>query len=321
MNLKKMYEVARKISKKTHRLTISILIDMVYCATKYGAGYMDYFEFEFYLLNKQERKTFLTSSMNNQIIATYNNKAFFKKFSDKIVFNTLFEKYLNREFLDLQNNDFVEFQKFCKNKKRIVGKVVDACGGKGIDFYDIEDNTDLKQCFQTLKNRKQYLVEEEITQHPLMRKLYSKSINTLRVISFLTEEKEVVILNIILRIGNGGYVDNFSSGGMYTFVSKDGKILIPAIDEKGCVYEIHPISNTKLVGFSLPKFQEVLDLVKEIAQVIPEVRYVGWDIAIGNDGPILIEGNEFSGVFQMKPSLSNKKEGLVLEYKKYMDIF
>lgn len=319
MQWKNMFDIAKKISKITHKPSAWILIDIVYSALKYGAGYMDYFEFEFYLLNKKERKTFLTSTINNQIIATYNEKKYFENFSNKIKFNQIFQKYLNHDFIDVKNSSFEEFQKFCEKKKTIVGKVVDACGGKGIDFYEI-NKKNLKQIYETLLAKKQYLVEEVIVQHNKMNELYEKSINTLRIISFLTEDNEVVILNAILRIGNGGKVDNFSSGGMYTFIDDEGKVLLPAIDELGKVYEIHPITNTKIVGFQIPQFEKVKELVQKIAKKIPEVRYVGWDIAVGNDGPILIEGNEFSGVFQMKPSLSKKKEGLIVKYKKYMDI-
>jgi len=321
MNWKMMIQIAKKISIKVKKPTLWILIDMIFCASKYGAGYMDYFEFEFYLLTKEERKTFLTSAINNQIIATYNDKKYFDKFSDKVQFNEIFQTYLQHNFIDLQNVDFEKFRTFCKDKKKIVGKVVDSCGGKGIDFYDVANSKKLKETYSELLNKKQFLVEEAIVQHPKMNELYSGSVNTLRIISFLTDDQEVVILNIILRIGNGGVVDNFSSGGMYTFVSQDGQILLPAIDEQGNIYERHPITNTKLVGYQIPEFEKVKNLVKILGKIVPEVRYVGWDIAVGPTGPILIEGNEFSGVFQMKPSLSGKKEGLLPKYKKYMDIF
>ena len=34
-------------------------------------------------------------------------------------------------------------------------------------------------------------------------------------------------------------------------------------------------------------------MVKEAALKIPELRYIGWDIAITDNGPVLIEGNEY----------------------------
>ncbi len=312
-------DVVKKIAKKTNRSKIVIFFDCIWCGFRYGAGYMDYFEFEFYLLKGKERKTYLTSTINNKIIAKYNDKQYTKVFKDKILFNQTFKEYIHRDFIDLQKSSFEEFQTFLKGKEKIIGKVIDECGGKGIKIYEQKDYK-AEELYQELRKNKQYLVEECITQHEKMNSLYAKSVNSLRMISFIRDDGEVEILNIVLRIGNGGEVDNFSSGGMYTFVGLDGKVLIPAIDEKGHIYEYHPISNTKISGFQIPDFETVIKYVKVLAKVEPHVRYVGWDIAVTKDGVDVIEGNEYSGVFQMKPSISHKKEGLLPLYKKYMDI-
>lgn len=46
-----------------------------------------------------------------------------------------------------------------------------------------------------------------------------------------------------------------------------------------------------MLGFEIPKFQEVKRVVKEIANLSPKARIVGWDIAITDKGISLIEGN------------------------------
>ena len=58
----------------------------------------------------------------------------------------------------------------------------------------------------------------------------------------------------------------------------------------------------------------------ELGKVNDKVRYIGWDIAISKDGPVLIEGNPFSGIFQVKPSISGIKTGDLPNFRKYMDI-
>ena len=46
-----------------------------------------------------------------------------------------------------------------------------------------------------------------------------------------------------------------------------------------------------------------MEEAKKAALVCPEVGYVGWDIAVTPDGPVLVEGNEFPGhcLYQLPP--------------------
>ena len=108
---------------------------------------------------------------------------------------------------------------------------------------------------------------------------------------------------------------------MYTFVSNTGDVYVDAIDQADNIYAKHPISQVDIVGFRVPMFQEAVNMVKECAKVIPEVAYVGWDVAISKNGPVIVEGNCFPGVYQVKPSFSEKKEGLIPKYNEIMKIF
>ena len=316
LDYKNMFRIAKKISKKTHKNKFLIIIDMIKCGFKYQAGYYDYLEFEFYLLNDKQRNTYLTRGKNNEIIRKYNNKEKAYQFDDKQVFNKLFKQFLGREYINLGNN-LEEFKQFLKNKKEIIVKPLDGEGGKGVE--KIKVNSDIEKLYQKLINNNQTLVEEVIKQHKQMNKLYDKSVNTLRMFTFVKDGK-AYFLQAILKIGNGGVIDNFSSGGMYTFVDNNGVVLASAIDQDDNYFEKHPLTNEKIVGFQVPLFNEAVELVKKAALIVPDMAYVGWDVAIGEDKPILVEGNWFPGVFQMKPSFKENKDGILTLYKKYMDI-
>ena len=135
------------------------------------------------------------------------------------------------------------------------------------------------------------------------------------------KDGKAYFLQAVLKIGNGGVVDNFSSGGMYTYVDDNGTVFVEAIDQADNIFYTHPISKTQIVGFKVPMFNEAVELVKQCAHVVPQVAYVGWDVAIGENGPEVIEGNAYPGIFQIKSSLSNKKEGLIPKYNAIMNIF
>lgn len=314
--IKSIFNIVEKIHNKTHKCRLFLFIDIVYCSIKYGAGPYDYQEFEFYNLNSKERKTYLTRVKNNAIVRMFNNKEIAKKFDDKVEFNKIFNKYLKRDWLYLDNN-YEEFVKFCGSKKDFIAKPVGGSGGEGIELIKV-DKKNYKKTYEYLISNNKLLVEEKIIQNKKIGMLNKTSVNTFRIVSFF-DGKETHILNVVFKIGNGGVTDNFSSGSMYTFV-RDGKIIVPAIDRDDNIFYEHPISKINIVGYEIPNYDKAIDLVKECSKKIPEVKYVGWDVAITDSDAVIIEGNCFPGVYQIKPSFVKEKVGLIPIFEKAMKI-
>ena len=320
-NYKDAYARAKILKKKYGGNAFLIWCDMVMCGALYGAGYIDYDEFEFNLLNRKQRKTYLTRGKNNEIIKQFNDKTQFHIFENKDEMYEKYNKFLKRKWMILNEQNFQEFLKFFQENKVIIVKPLDGEGGKGIEKFEYKNEEDAKTIYNSLLYKKQLLVEECIKQHPEMNKLYSKSVNTLRMFTFY-KDGQSYFLQAILKSGNGGVVDNFSSGGMYTYVDENGVVFAEAIDQQDNIFYEHPISKVKIVGFKVPKFKEAVEMVKEAAKVVPEIGYIGWDVAISENGPVIVEGNCFPGVFQLKPSLSaEKKEGIIPKYNRVMKIF
>ena len=314
--IKSIFNIVEKIHNKTHKCRLFLFIDIVYCSVKYGAGPYDYQEFEFYNLNSKERKTYLTRVKNNAIVRMFNDKEIAKKFDDKVKFNKIFNKYLKRDWLYLDNN-YEEFVKFCESKKDFIAKPVGGFGGEGIELIKV-DKKNYKKTYEYLVSNNKLLIEEKIIQNKKIGMLNKTSVNTFRIVSFF-DGKETHILNVVFKIGNGGVTDNFSSGSMYTFV-RDGKIIVPAIDRDDNIFYEHPISKINIVGYEIPNYDKAIDLVKECAKKVPEVKYVGWDVAITDSDAVIIEGNCFPGVYQIKPSFVKEKVGLIPIFEKAMKI-
>ncbi len=319
MDYRSLVKTARAVSKKTKRPLPAVMKDIVHCGMKYQAGYNDYLEFEFYLLNEEQRATYLTRGKNNDIIKRYNDKTYEHFFEDKIEFNNTFKSYVNREFMDLKTASFEDFRRFVARNPKIIAKPSGGLGGEGVDKYSVKDYVDVKKMYDTIMANKQDLIETFVVQHDELNRLYPKSVNTMRMFTFVKDGKGH-FLQAILKIGNGGVVDNFSSGGMYTFTDDEGVVDVPAIDKADIQYTVHPITGTDIIGFRVPMFREAVKLVERAAEVIPQIAYVGWDVAISDKGPVIIEGNSFPGVFQRRASFSKDKTGVIPRYREYMDI-
>ena len=107
---RQFFSIINEIHKKTKKCRLCIFFDIVKTVIKYGNGYMDYFEFEFYLLNDEERQTYITAYINNNIVKKYNDKEEMKKFDDKIIFNNAYKEFLKRDFIDLNTSSLDEFK-------------------------------------------------------------------------------------------------------------------------------------------------------------------------------------------------------------------
>ena len=41
--------------------------------------------------------------------------------------------------------------------------------------------------------------------------------------------------------------------------------------------------------------KEAIELTKKAALLVPELGYIGWDVAISDKGPVIVEGNDIPG--------------------------
>jgi hypothetical protein len=54
----------------------------------------------------------------------------------------------------------------------------------------------------------------------------------------------------------------------------------------------HPDSGIVFEGFAIPFYHEAVAMAKELQRRFYGLRSIGWDIAIGTEGPIIVEGND-----------------------------
>lgn len=173
-----------------------------------------------------------------------------------------------------------------------------------------------------IREKKLVVLEHVQAQHPDMARLHPQSVNTMRICTDLVDG-QVHIAYITLKMGRGGGVcDNSGQGGILCRVDIDtGKICSPATDDYFNVFDKHPDTGIPLVGYQLPMIEEAKALACQAALEIPEVGHVGWDMAIGPDGPAIIEGNDFPGtdLCQLAP-FCPEKTGLWPYYKELLHL-
>lgn len=60
----------------------------------------------------------------------------------------------------------------------------------------------------------------------------------------------------------------------------------------GTVAFQHPDTGVRFEGFVLEEYQQALRLACEAHRMFYHTEFIGWDVAMTEDGPVFIEGND-----------------------------
>lgn len=320
----KMNTAIKTVHERSGKNRVKIFFDMLWCAKRYGAGYYDYQIFQFYNMNKEQRKTFVTRLISKKLITAMNNPEYYHVLENKDEFYELYKDYIGRGFLKLEGASKEEVKSFCDSREYIFCKLQDAECGHGCERLKISDFKDFDELYKYLQEKKFCTIEDNIVQHPAMSKLYSNAVNSMRVITLIGNDGEPHVLYMVQKMGkDGSIIDN---NCLFTPVDMEtGKLKYPAHSGdtvKGIIYEEHPNTKVKLVGYEIPFAKQAAEMCKKAAMLYPQIRYVGWDVAITENGPVIIEGNTYCAHdFWQLPPHTPDKIGMLPTIMKYVPDF
>jgi len=296
-SLKRMVRNAKYVHADKGVSGVLVFFDMIYSFARYHVGYLDYVIFGFADIGHDKRKTYMVMDDNLHYAQKYNAPEAAAIFNDKSRFCETFKKYLHRSFMDLRDekNTAEKLADFCRGQKAVFVKEPVSFGGLGVQKIDLKDDTDYESLYKYLTENKLFHVEELICQHEGMEKISPRSVNTIRICT-VQHGGKANFMYALVRMGNGKVVDNATSGGMYSLVQPDGTLSKLAFCDKAATYyDKHPQSGIPFENFPIPFFKEAVEMCKEASFVVPTMEYVGWDVAITPEGPVLVEGNNIPG--------------------------
>jgi len=176
---------------------------------------------------------------------------------------------------------------------KIVFKAADGKCGVGVEILKTADFT--ADSILAFMEKNQFdLVEEFIIQHPKLQALSPSAVNTVRIFTQLNDRNQVEILGSRQRISVNSPVDNMAAGNMAAPIDEQtGKVSGVAVYSDITKHDQakHPVTAIDIIGFEIPFWKEILEMVHEAALLHPQNRSIGWDIVVTEKGPGFIEGN------------------------------
>lgn len=171
-------------------------------------------------------------------------------------------------------------------------------GGVGAFRLDQEDalnSSKINDVFQAVFS-KDYIIQQTIVQHPVLNNISPYAINTVRVDTYKPIDQPSRVMSALVRFGRAGHVvDNISgSSGFFVVLDlethhlKSPGIQLAYIGNQ--VVTHHPDTKEPFGEVCVPYVEELIELVNKATELSGD-RLIGWDVCIGVNGPIIIEGN------------------------------
>ncbi|MEM6925337.1 MAG: sugar-transfer associated ATP-grasp domain-containing protein [Myxococcota bacterium] len=139
------------------------------------------------------------------------------------------------------------------------------------------------------------LLQEVMQHHRELERLAGPAISSVRVLVTVEAEGPRVIGAMWKIIGGEQIADNaWRPGNLLASLDHRTGAVTRVVKADGTdVEEVshHPTTSEKLLGVTLPHWDDVTALCTRYAALSPKVRFQGWDVAICDDGPRLVEAN------------------------------
>lgn len=293
-------QIEKYMSDRTPDEKEKVRQDIVTMAMRYRFSPEEYFCYHFEHLSEEQRKKFISDLNRIDFCERLNKAKNLAIFDDKLRSAEVFSKYYGRDLCGVKSHrDMEKFFEFVKKHPKFMFKPLTGTCGAGIKIIDLSDMSEEERKVEserlvdanTSGKSDGFVVEELIVQTPEMAQFHDNSLNTVRIATVRFDSGAEPIA-AFFRTGRGGnIVDNAGAGGVFGTIELESGVIDAVGDEYGNSYETHPDTNIAIKGFTIPRWNEAVAMAKELAAIVPTNRYAGWDLALTENGWVMVEGN------------------------------
>lgn len=293
---------------------LRVFLDQLLHTIKYGRPNAYYFPYGFDIKNFRKteeyvdyslfmrRRRIMNDKTNFSPIVVLRDKSLFGIVADAYGISTPFNYgiiessrlYLFAEKKNYDINSWMNGKTIDAFMKKIDGECADGVYHIQVGKDGVKNRLDMAKITKSGR----WLLQSAITnQHKCISALHPKSINTIRLVTVWNNRtNEVEILSGVLRIGKGdNEVDNWAVGGISVGINIENSTLREYGYYKpgfGTKIVKHPDSQIVFKDYPIPYLKAAIEDAKIFHRHLSGIHSIGWDIAITEDGPCFVEGND-----------------------------
>lgn len=179
------------------------------------------------------------------------------------------------------------------------GEGVLVCSKKGDRVISSRKDYTVKE-FINLLGKSVWVLQKKVESHPAIKKVNATALNTTRIVTLRNGTDTIYIGGFQAFAAGDAVTDSWSAGSLYVGFDTEKEILLAegyanlSVPE-AIVYK-HPDSGIVFEGYAIPYLKDAVQLCKSAHAYFYNNFMLGWDVAITEQGPVMVEVNEKPGM-------------------------
>jgi len=296
-NRRLLREIVTRVAQVKGKSYFSIGLDIFVKCLCSTASFRDYASLRFYNLTIRETRAYLTGAKYSRALRYLRSYDARMLLNDKARFLTTFREFTKRDFFYISESTTPEeLDQFIKRHNEFIAKPNSLNAGMGVELVDSKSFDGSEAILSYLREKQILLLEELVVNHADLMKFSERSLNTARIVTTQTEAGVKIICAFLKFNIEDGITDNLGTGGCACPINIETGKLYRGMTNKRDLINIflpcHP-KGFSFIGKQIPFWSETVELVRSAMLALRDTYFVAWDVAVTEDGPIVIEGNNF----------------------------
>ncbi|MBE6346168.1 MAG: hypothetical protein E7067_02995 [Lentimicrobiaceae bacterium] len=315
----------RRVSKEANKNSIAIILDFLKLRRNYLVSKDEYSNYRLYEASNEFRDSYFSLANAYKVWKVINPTKYACIARDKYLSHCLLDSlnipkselyiYYNPQFayntdkLAFNYEGVVNIIKEKDIKRCVIKPSQDSAHGHGVivcNNIEIADGKCLLKKFdgQTIElnsilGEQPLLFESFVKQSEQLASFNPSSVNTVRMMTALYPNNEVKLIASFIKIGRAGScVDNAGAGGnVDAAIDINSGKLYNALEFNSwhniVTITHHPDTNNPIDGVVIKDWSKIVNDLCRFQSLIPQIKIIGWDVALTENGPVIIEINNW----------------------------
>jgi hypothetical protein len=168
---------------------------------------------------------------------------------------------------------------------------------------------------EALGRQKAYMIQPYLRNHPTVADLSPGALCTVRIVTGRTPAGVIEVIGAVFKMALGQQITN--TYGIFSSIELANGVLGRAVSYGATCpgYDLHPATRGVITGRTIPYWGEIVVLAQAAHRFVHNYVFLGWDVALTTDGPVLLEGNSGWDVLTMQ-----KPQGTPLGHTRFGDL-